>query len=123
MPGKQKITTFLWFDGNAEEAVNHYVSIFKNSKILSVARYGEGGPGPKVCGKDREHLFGDPGQGRCQSRFQFRSALHPLGWVRGHPQLRDGSLISPRLALPCYSVVGATSQDGVSRVCLNDNHR
>ncbi len=47
MPGKQKITTFLWFDGNAEEAANHYVSIFKNSKILNVARYGEAGPGPK----------------------------------------------------------------------------
>ena len=47
MPGKQKITTFLWFDGNAEEAVNHYISSFKNSKILKVARYGEAGPGPK----------------------------------------------------------------------------
>ncbi len=47
MPGKQKITTFLWFDANAEEAVNHYVSIFKNSKILGVARYGDAGPGPK----------------------------------------------------------------------------
>ncbi len=47
MPGKQKITTFLWFDGNAEEAVNHYISIFKNSKILNAARYGEAGPGPK----------------------------------------------------------------------------
>ena len=47
MSDKQKITTFLWFDGNAEEAANHYASIFKNSKILSVARYGEAGPGPK----------------------------------------------------------------------------
>ena len=47
MSGKQKITTFLWFDTAAEEAANHYTSIFKNSKILSVARYGEGGPGPK----------------------------------------------------------------------------
>ena len=47
MPGKQKITTFLWFNGNAEEAANHYVSIFKDSKILSVARYGDAGPGPK----------------------------------------------------------------------------
>jgi predicted 3-demethylubiquinone-9 3-methyltransferase (glyoxalase superfamily) len=42
----QKITPFLWFDGNAEEAMKFYVSIFKNSKILSVARYGEAGPGP-----------------------------------------------------------------------------
>jgi len=43
----QKITPFLWFDGKAEEAANFYTSIFRNSKILSVARYGEAGPGPK----------------------------------------------------------------------------
>jgi len=43
----QKITPFLWFDSNAEEAANFYTSIFKNSKILNVARYGEAGPGPK----------------------------------------------------------------------------
>ncbi len=44
----QKITPFLWFDGQAEQAANFYVSVFrKNSKILEVARYGEAGPGPK----------------------------------------------------------------------------
>lgn len=43
----QKITPFLWFDGNAEEAMNFYVSIFKNSKIGRVTRYGDAGPGPK----------------------------------------------------------------------------
>jgi predicted 3-demethylubiquinone-9 3-methyltransferase (glyoxalase superfamily) len=42
----QKIIPFLWFDGKAEEAANFYVSIFKNSKILNIARYGEAGPGP-----------------------------------------------------------------------------
>jgi predicted 3-demethylubiquinone-9 3-methyltransferase (glyoxalase superfamily) len=42
-----KITTFLTYNNQAEEAVNCYVSIFRNSKILSVSRYGEGGPGPK----------------------------------------------------------------------------
>jgi predicted 3-demethylubiquinone-9 3-methyltransferase (glyoxalase superfamily) len=47
MAGKQKIKTFLWFDGKAEEAAKHYTSIFKNSRILSTARYGEAGPGPK----------------------------------------------------------------------------
>lgn len=41
-----KITPFLWFDTQAEEAMNFYVSIFKNSKIVNVSRYGEGGPGP-----------------------------------------------------------------------------
>ncbi len=43
---KQKITPFLWFDDNAEEATTFYVSIFKNSEILSINRYGEAGPGP-----------------------------------------------------------------------------
>jgi predicted 3-demethylubiquinone-9 3-methyltransferase (glyoxalase superfamily) len=43
----QKITPFLWFDGKAEEAINFYVSIFKNSKVVSVSRYGEGAPAPK----------------------------------------------------------------------------
>ena len=43
----QKITPFLWFDGKAEEAMNFYISIFKNSRVVSVTRYGEAGPGPK----------------------------------------------------------------------------
>jgi predicted 3-demethylubiquinone-9 3-methyltransferase (glyoxalase superfamily) len=46
-PRTQKITTFLWFDKNAEEAVNFYVSVFKNSKVLNTTRYGDVGPGPK----------------------------------------------------------------------------
>ena len=41
-----KITPFLWFDNQAEEAVNFYTSIFPNSKILNMSRYGDGGPGP-----------------------------------------------------------------------------
>jgi predicted 3-demethylubiquinone-9 3-methyltransferase (glyoxalase superfamily) len=43
----QKINPFLWFDNQAEEAANFYVSIFKNSKIGAVSRYGDAGPGPK----------------------------------------------------------------------------
>jgi len=43
----QKITPFLWFDGQAEEAVGFYTSIFKNSRIDGVTRYGDAGPGPK----------------------------------------------------------------------------
>ena len=42
-----QITPFLWFDGKAEEAMNFYTSIFKNSKIGRINRYGEAGPGPK----------------------------------------------------------------------------
>jgi len=43
----QKITPFLWFDRKAEEAMNFYVSVFKNSKVVRVSRYGDAGPGPK----------------------------------------------------------------------------
>lgn len=43
----RKITPFLWFDNQAEEAMNFYVSIFKNSRVGNVTRYGDAGPGPK----------------------------------------------------------------------------
>ena len=47
----QKITPFLWFDDKAEEAANFYTSIFKNSKILSITRYGE--EGAKAAGRPK----------------------------------------------------------------------
>jgi len=43
----QKIAPFLWFNDNAEEAMNFYVSVFKNSKIVRTDRYGDAGPGAK----------------------------------------------------------------------------
>lgn len=43
----QKITPFLWFNDQAEEAMNFYTSIFRNSKVGNVSRYGDAGPGPK----------------------------------------------------------------------------
>jgi predicted 3-demethylubiquinone-9 3-methyltransferase (glyoxalase superfamily) len=43
----QKITPFLWFESQAEEAANLYTSIFKNSKVRGLTRYGDSGPGPK----------------------------------------------------------------------------
>jgi predicted 3-demethylubiquinone-9 3-methyltransferase (glyoxalase superfamily) len=43
----QRITPFLWFDRKAEDAANFYVSVFKNSKIKGITRYGDAGPGPK----------------------------------------------------------------------------
>ncbi len=73
----QKITPFLWFDGQAEEAMNFYVSVFKNSKITRVTRCGEGGPGPKgtvmsatfqLDGQDFFALNGDP-------QFTFTPAI------------------------------------------------
>ena len=47
----QKITPFLWFDSNAEEAVNFYLSVFKDGKIRSTTRYPEGGPEHLPVGK------------------------------------------------------------------------
>jgi predicted 3-demethylubiquinone-9 3-methyltransferase (glyoxalase superfamily) len=41
-----KIAPFLWFNGDAEEAMNFYVSVFPNSRVGAVSRYGEAGPGP-----------------------------------------------------------------------------
>lgn len=42
-----KVTPFLWFDTQAEDAAKYYVSVFKSAKILNVVRYGDAGPGPK----------------------------------------------------------------------------
>lgn len=73
----QRITPFLWFDDNAEEAMNFYVSVFKNSKVLSVVRYGEAGPGPngsvmtaqfELNGQEFVALNGGP-------RFKFTEAV------------------------------------------------
>lgn len=46
----QKITPFLWFDANAEEAVRFYLSVFKDGKMLSMARFPEGSPGDNEPG-------------------------------------------------------------------------
>lgn len=43
----QRITPFLWFDGNAEEAVNLYTTVFRNSRIINMSYWGEGAPFPK----------------------------------------------------------------------------
>jgi len=73
----QKITTFLWFNNNAEEAANYYTSIFKNSKIVDVSRYGDAGPGPKgsvmvvkfqLAGQEFTALNGGP-------QFKFTEAI------------------------------------------------
>lgn len=73
----QKITPCLWFDNQAEEAVNFYISIFNNSKTVSVARYGEAGPKPEgtvmtvtfqLDGQDFMALNGGP-------EFKFNEAI------------------------------------------------
>src|SRR5439155_7180145 len=73
----QKIVTFLWFNDQAEEAMNHYISIFPDSKVLSVSRYGDAGPGPKgqvmvanfqLVGQEFMALNGGP-------QFKFTEAI------------------------------------------------
>jgi predicted 3-demethylubiquinone-9 3-methyltransferase (glyoxalase superfamily) len=46
-PRMQRIVPFVWFDDRAEEAMNFYVSIFKNWGVVGVSRYGDAGPAPK----------------------------------------------------------------------------
>jgi predicted 3-demethylubiquinone-9 3-methyltransferase (glyoxalase superfamily) len=73
----QKIASFLWFDTQAEEAANFYVSIFPDSKVKSVSRYGDAGPGPKgqamvvnfeLAGQEFMALNGGP-------QFKFTPAI------------------------------------------------
>ena len=49
----QKITPFLWFDGNAEEAVSFYTSVFQNSRITAITRYGRAGAQPPDGPRER----------------------------------------------------------------------
>jgi predicted 3-demethylubiquinone-9 3-methyltransferase (glyoxalase superfamily) len=55
----QKIKPFLWFNDNAEEAVNFYVSVFKNAKAGAVLRWGEGGPGKPGSVLTAAFMIGD----------------------------------------------------------------
>ncbi len=73
----QKITTFLWFDDQAEEAVNFYTSLFQDAKILEVNRYSDAGPGPagqvmvinfQLVGQEFTALNGGP-------QFKFNEAI------------------------------------------------
>jgi len=73
----QKITPFLWFDDRAEEAANFYVSIFKNSKVSRVVRYGEAGPGqPGTVMVAEFELEGQAFVGlNAGPRFKFTEAI------------------------------------------------
>lgn len=73
----KSITPFLWFDSNAEEAINFYLSVFENSKAGKIIRYGEGGPGPvgsvmtatfEIAGQQFVALNGGP-------HFKFTEAI------------------------------------------------
>ncbi|MFF4380637.1 VOC family protein [Kitasatospora sp. NPDC001547] len=73
----QKITTFLWFDDQAEEAATFYTTLFPNSRITGITRYGEAGPGPvgsvmtvgfELAGREYTALNGGP-------EFHFTEAI------------------------------------------------
>ncbi len=100
----QKITTFLWFDDQAEEAINFYVSIFKNSRVGDIVRYGDTGPGPKgqvmtadfvLAGQQFTALNGGP-------NFKFTEAIslvviarHRKSWMNiGRSCLKVGKKCS-----------------------------
>ena len=79
---KQTIIPHLWFDNNAEEAVNYYITLFADSKITRVARYGDAGPGPKgsvmsisfvLNGQEFAAINGGP-------QFQHSAAMSLLIW-------------------------------------------
>lgn len=74
---KQKITPCLWFDGEAEQAIHHYLSIFKTGRIINSSTYGEAGPGKpgslmmatfEIAGRQFQALNGGP-------HFKFNEAI------------------------------------------------
>ncbi|HKB03915.1 MAG TPA: VOC family protein [Gemmataceae bacterium] len=78
----QKFTPCLWFDGQAEEAANFYVSVFKNSKVLGVSRYGEAGA----------RASGRPAGSAMTVKFQLHGQEF-LG-LNGGPQFKFSEAIS-----------------------------
>ena len=91
MSPRQKITPYLWFDANAEEAMDHYVSIFRNSRIVGVTRYGAAGPGPagsvmigtfELAGQEFIALNGGP-------HFQFTEAISLLVTCESQDEVDD----------------------------------
>jgi predicted 3-demethylubiquinone-9 3-methyltransferase (glyoxalase superfamily) len=85
----QTMMPCLWFDGQAEEAARFYVKVFRNSKLVSVTRYGEAGPGPKgtamtvqfrINGQDMLGLNGGP-------QFTFTEAVSFIVYCRTQQEI------------------------------------
>jgi predicted 3-demethylubiquinone-9 3-methyltransferase (glyoxalase superfamily) len=88
---QQNIIPHLWFDNNAEEAVNYYITLFANSKITRVARYGDAGPGPKgsvmsisfvLNGQEFAAINGGP-------QFQHSAAMSLLVWCDSQAEIDE----------------------------------
>lgn len=93
----QKIVPSLWFDDNAEEAINFYLSIFNNSRILSLQRYGKAGPSPEgsvmtiafeLDGQTFLAINGGPA-------FKFTEAIS-LSENHVNPNFRESTCARPR---------------------------
>src|SRR5258707_13084694 len=94
----QKIVPHLWFDSNAEEAVNFYVTLFPNSKITRIARYGDAGPGPKGKVMSIDYVLNGQEFAAINGGPQFQhSAAGPL-LVRGDTQAAIDELYDKLLA-------------------------
>ena len=100
------------FDNNAEEAVNHYISIFKNSKLKSVLRNGEGGPGPKgsiltasfeLEGQEFAALNGGP-------IFKFTEAILLVVNCENQAEVYTG-YCSPQSPSAAFTISSSTSGD------------
>jgi predicted 3-demethylubiquinone-9 3-methyltransferase (glyoxalase superfamily) len=98
----QKISPFLWFDGTAEEAATFYVSVFPDSEVTAVSRYGEAGPGPagsamvvsfKLDGQEFSALNGGP-------QFTFSEAVSFLISCGSQARSTTTGRRSPRAASP-----------------------
>jgi hypothetical protein len=83
----QKITPFLWFDGKAEEALEFYTSVFENSRVIGVMRYGDAGPGPKEAVTSRDVRASWP----AIHRRERRPALYVLADHIVFRELQDAS--------------------------------
>jgi len=88
---KQNIIPHLWFDSNAEEAVNYYLTLFADSKITRMARYGDAGPGPKgsvmsisfvLNGQEFAAINGGP-------QFHHSAAMSLLVWCDSQAEIDE----------------------------------
>jgi predicted 3-demethylubiquinone-9 3-methyltransferase (glyoxalase superfamily) len=75
----QKVTPFLWFDHEAEEAMNFYVSVFKDARVLNVNRYGKDAPKPEgTAAKQLPELLSDPDPARAGRVMQAMMGMSKI---------------------------------------------
>ena len=119
MPDVQKITTCLWFDGNAEEAAAFYCSLFDDSRIVEVQRYTEAGPGRpgdvvylvfELAGQQFSAINGGP-------QFRFTEAISLMVACEDQAEVPQSVLAvnRPAVALSTVTVAAAAGPAGPRR--------